>query len=581
MLSKLNVSAKVYGIIAICLAALMGVSGTAIVQMSKIGGEITSIAEQDLPLIEIISKITVHNLEQSIALERAFRFSRDKDQDDRAAELFSQNSQSFKEISSQVENELEVSDALAHMAIEEAPNAMVKEEFEEILQALNRINSAHASFDQHAFHVLDLLTSSRFDEALAEEEAIVAEVNELNHELETLLIEIESFTEEATLAAEEHEQFALDVLIVLSVVALFGASLLSWVVMRFALVRPLCSLVTSVGELSSGKLDDPIKARAEDEIGALANAMEGFRGKLLENRRMEAEAARRQEAELARGREIERLNRAFDQEVNEVLETLEGETGRLNATAGVMSQVAEDTREQSATVSAATEQTSSSVQNVASATEELATSIQEIRRQVGDSTSIVGGAVQQADTTNRKVAELVDAAKRIGEVVELISDIAEQTNLLALNATIEAARAGEAGKGFAVVASEVKSLANQTAKATEEISQQVVSIQGVTTSTADEIREIGTRIERVEEISSTIASAVEQQAAATSEISNSVQQVAGGTQEVTDSIRGVSNSVDKTSGSVKEMSEAAVSLTDQSSRLRAQIDQFLTDVRAA
>lgn len=581
MLSKLSVSAKVYGVVAICLGALAGVAGTAIVQMSKIGSEITAIAEQDLPLIEVISKITVHNLEQSIALERAFRLSEDAANDAGTGERFSKSVEEFKAISSQVENELEVADALAEMAVEEAHSELERQEFEQIAAALTKIRGAHASFDKHAFEVLELLTSGRTAEAVKAEEEIVAEEKQLNHELESLLIEIETFTEEATLAAEEHEQLALDILILLSTLALLGGTALSWIVMRLALVRPLADLVSNVTALSGGKLDTQVKVYAQDEIGAVATAMEGFRGKLIENRRMVEEAAAKREAEAARSQKIEQLNGDFDREVNGVLETLEGATGRLNSTADVMSQVADDTREQSTSVSAATEQAAGSVQNVASATEELATSIQEIRRQVGDSTSIVGGAVKQADTTNRKVEELVDAARRIGEVVELISDIAEQTNLLALNATIEAARAGEAGKGFAVVASEVKSLANQTAKATEEISEQVISIQSVTTSTADEIKEIGKTIERVEDISSSIASAIEEQAAATSEISNSVQQVAGGTQQVTDSMCGVSQSVDKTGHSVNEVSEAAASLTEQSGILREQIGRFLAEVRAA
>src|SRR5439155_10678048 len=221
------------------------------------------------------------------------------------------------------------------------------------------------------------------------------------------------------------------------------------------------------------------------------------------------------------------------------------------------------------------------VQSVASATEEMASSVNEISRQVQGSARIAGEAVEQAQKTNARVAELAKAAARIGDVVELINTIAGQTNLLALHATIEAARAGEAGRGFAVVASEVKALAEQTAKATGEISQQITGIQGATQESVNAIKEISGTIERLAEISSAIAAAVEEQGAATQEISRNVQQAARGTQQVSSNISDVQRGASETGAASSQVLSAAQSLSGDSHRLKLEVGRFLDSVRAA
>ena len=190
-------------------------------------------------------------------------------------------------------------------------------------------------------------------------------------------------------------------------------------------------------------------------------------------------------------------------------------------------------------------------------------------------------AVGQARTTNDRVSELSKAASRIGDVVELINTIAGQTNLLALNATIEAARAGEAGRGFAVVASEVKALAEQTAKATGEIGQQITGIQAATQDSVNAIKEISGTIERLSEISSTIAAAVEEQGAATQEISRNVQQAAQGTQQVYANITDVQRDASETGSASSQVLSAAQSLSGDSNRLKLEVGKFLDSVRAA
>jgi methyl-accepting chemotaxis protein len=264
------------------------------------------------------------------------------------------------------------------------------------------------------------------------------------------------------------------------------------------------------------------------------------------------------------------------EQVSEVVAIVSTSSEELQSTAQSMAATAEETSRQSQSVAAAAEQATSNVQTVAAAAEEMAKSIEEIGRQVTQSATIAGRAVEEAERTNGSVAGLAEAAQKIGEVVELISDIASQTNLLALNATIEAARAGDAGKGFAVVASEVKSLANQTAKATEEIAAQIAGMQDATKGTVTAIKGISSTIGEISEIAAAIASAVEQQSAATQEISRNVQEAATGTQDVSANIASVNQAASETGKSAGDVLTAAQELSRQGDRLREEIDRFLT-----
>jgi methyl-accepting chemotaxis protein len=253
----------------------------------------------------------------------------------------------------------------------------------------------------------------------------------------------------------------------------------------------------------------------------------------------------------------------------------------MQSTARTMSSTADGTREKSLAVASAADQATANVQTVAAASEELSASITEIGRQVAHASDVSKKAAEEGEKTNSTVAGLADAAQKIGEVVALINGIAAQTNLLALNATIEAARAGDAGKGFAVVASEVKNLAAQTAKATDDIRAQITAIQTETGSAVETIQSISRTILEVNQISTSIAAAVEQQAAATQEITRNVQQAAGGTQDVSNNINGVSSAVEEAGTAASQVRTAADHLAEQAGALRGEVDQFLSTVRAA
>jgi methyl-accepting chemotaxis protein len=366
-----------------------------------------------------------------------------------------------------------------------------------------------------------------------------------------------------------------------------GIAILIGIIIGFfvarSITKPIVAMTGAMGVLAGGDKTVEIPAQGRgDEIGKMAAAVQIFKDNMIEADRLRGEQeAMKQRAEAERRQAMLDLADRFENSVGGVVKAVTSAATELQATAQSMSATAEQTTRQSSAVAAASEETTQNVQTVASATEELSASIGEISNQVAESTKIVGEAVSQAHGTNDKVQGLAEAAQKIGDVVRLINDIAGQTNLLALNATIEAARAGEAGKGFAVVASEVKTLATQTARATEEIAGQVRAIQEATESSAVAIGDITKTIGRVSEISTAIASAVEEQGAATQEISRNVQQAAQGTQEVSANIGGVTGAASQTGQAAGEVLSAASELGKNGETLRAQVEEFLRTVRAA
>jgi methyl-accepting chemotaxis protein len=384
---------------------------------------------------------------------------------------------------------------------------------------------------------------------------------------------------------EELEHFysvrivAMAGVILLGILAGLAVALL---VSRRFIAGPIRRLTGTMTGLAEGHYDRDIAgSETRDEIGEMARAMVVFKDNGLANQAMQAERAQVQAERERRQQAVDGLLRGFDKRMSEMLEQLGGAATEMQATARSMTSIAERTARQSQAVSAATEEASSNVQTVASAGEELSASIQEISRQVTESSVIASQAVEVAQQTDGQVQGLVKAVGKIGDVVKLINDIAGQTNLLALNATIEAARAGEAGKGFAVVAGEVKGLASQTAKATEEITGQIQAIQNATEGSVAAIREITGVIHKIREISATIASAVEEQGAATQEIARNVQQAATGTQEVANNVGGVNASADETGHAAAEVLTAAESLASQADELRLDVNRFLEGIRAA
>jgi methyl-accepting chemotaxis protein len=383
-------------------------------------------------------------------------------------------------------------------------------------------------------------------------------------------------------ASNEYQTTSTQLVIVATVGILLGI-LSGFLIGQFGIVKPVVLLKAVMEAFAGNNLNANVPGLdRRDELGDMARTVEVFKKNGLEVERMRAEQQETEKRNAEqRKADMFKLADDFEGAVGEIIETVSSASTELEASASTLTSTAARSQELSIVVAAASEEASTNVQSVASATEELSSSVNEISRQVQESARMAREAVDQARATNDRVSELSRAASRIGDVVELINTIAGQTNLLALNATIEAARAGEAGRGFAVVASEVKALAEQTAKATGEIGQQISGIQAATQQSVNAIREISGTIEKLSEISSTIAAAVEEQGAATQEISRNVQQAAEGTQQVSSNITDVQRGATETGSASSQVLSAAQSLSGDSNRLKLEVGKFLNSVRAA
>jgi|GEM_PF-885782 len=424
---------------------------------------------------------------------------------------------------------------------------------------------------------------------------------------------VSNIEDSVQLATSQNSQLAEQTKITLAIAAIISvivAFAIGWLYISRNIVRRLMMMVESARKLSEGDLTSSIYREGNDEIARLGYAIVDFRDTARDaqaaraetdiqnknreeekeqqrNERIETERKAQEEkdrealnAEARKREEMNKLAVEFEGSVKHLVDNFSIATTEMTQISGSMSSSAGDTSSLTQNVVTASQNSSSSINSVAAATEELSSSINEISRQVGQAASIAGEAVHEAERSNVMMTSLNDAAAKIGDVVGLINDIAGQTNLLALNATIEAARAGDAGKGFAVVASEVKNLATQTAKATEDITEQIKTVQEETSQAAMAIGGISTTIGRINEIATTISAAVEEQGAATSEISRSVQQAADSAQEVTQNITAVNQTANDTGQSAVKVQQVAEKLVREASDLDVEVGRFLGQVKA-
>ncbi|MGF6431809.1 MULTISPECIES: methyl-accepting chemotaxis protein [Bradyrhizobium] len=563
MFAKFSIRAKIIAVVAFLLVAMTGMGLLAVVNLRSINANTVDITTSWLPSVRALGDL-------------------------RAGVITYRNVIREHMLSETLEDKLAQEKTLATVV---DANTKVRAIYEPLIASPDEralYNQWVDAWTRYKKGTEEVMALSRRDVGKTQHEAHelnAKTVNKIGLEADEILRkDIELNNAGADKAAQEAANSYASAVMLLAMI--LGAAIIVGVAVSFLMIRDvsagIASIVSPMQALGRGDLTANVPHQGEKtEIGAMADTLHVFKEALVAKKAADEAAAADAEAKIERGRRVDTITRNFEQMIGEIVQTVSSASTQLEASAGTLSSTARRSQELTTSVAAASEEASTNVQSVASATEELSSSVTEISRQVQESARMAGDAVGQARTTNDRVSELSKAAARIGDVVELINTIAGQTNLLALNATIEAARAGEAGRGFAVVASEVKALAEQTAKATGEIGQQIAGIQTATQESVGAIKEISSTIERLSEISSTIAAAVEEQGAATQEISRNVQQAAQGTQQVSANITDVQHGANETGSASSQVLSAAQSLSGDSSRLKVEVSKFLDAVRAA
>jgi methyl-accepting chemotaxis protein len=468
--------------------------------------------------------------------------------------------------------------AMARLKFVETALQAIPSADEKVLQA---VKEASAQLEEYRKALAKLVENSKEVEELTVEmaESAAAILKGSNAMKRDLLSDQQRLDAESDASISATERLVL--MLALGGFLLGGALA---VLMGKGISRPMVVMCKAMRELAGGNFDVVLPGLGrKDELGEMAGAVEEFKMQAIAKAERDAAEhdAQNKASVAARRAELIRFADDFESAVGTIVANVSASAVQLEAAAGTLTRTAETTQSLSSQAAGASEQASTNMQSVASATEELSASVDEIGRQVQESNRIAEAAVQQAEQTDGRIGKLSRAAQEIGDVVKLITAIAEQTNLLALNATIEAARAGEAGRGFAVVASEVKSLASQTAKATDEISSHIAGMQSATQESVTAIKEIGGTIAQISTIASTIASAVEEQSSATQEIARSVQTVAEGTHEAAANILEVNRGAAETGSASGDVLDSARTLSTESTRLREELDRFMANIRAA
>ena len=572
---SLRIGQRVYALAGVLLIVLGVVGGVGIYKMTVIGNELEEIAEVDLPLAAGLEKATVHQLEQAILLEKALRLRGVTIQGE--GESFATVSQEFLAMSKRTKEDLLRVRSLVEKALSKSLSAEASDAFQEFQTAVGKIEKDHADYEAAAKELFDQLGGSSEISAALNRRVVEIERSQqaLDKAIAALLDRVAGFVGAAMEKAYADEQRGKYLIVAITILGLVLGVVIAFLLGR-SISDPVARLTDAMRGLADGKLDTPVPSvKFKDEIEAMSEAMKVFQANMLRAKELEAAQEALKSKQMQRHAELNQLVGIFGSTIGAVFSNILKSSKEMADQSASMRGHSGDSQSMATVVASEAEESSTNAQALSAAAEEMVASIREISRQVAKSSEVTRQAVDASKVSEQDVRALQQTSMEIGQVVEMITAIAEQTNMLALNATIEAARAGEAGKGFAVVAGEVKNLAKQTANATDEISGKIRSIQTASVKSAESIANIGKIISSINDYMTVIAAAIEEQNATTEEISRNVTFVSNSATRVSDNVQKIHSKSGEISENAQRVNDKAEDLGGESLTLSREVKTFL------